>query len=140
MRLTASLPTRGIVFSVKCRSPLRGSSWRWDSNPRPADYKSAALPTELRQRQVKTQRRAHILSRKWLKMCARTVIRDYKYRIFFLRVNVIMPNLQEIAHQNAGQRSFLYLGPEPQCGNERRIEREGPTDRLPCFRQMAGAR
>ena len=24
-------------------------SWRWDSNPRPADYKSAALPTELRQ-------------------------------------------------------------------------------------------
>ncbi len=25
-------------------------SWRTDSNPRPADYKSAALPTELRQR------------------------------------------------------------------------------------------
>ena len=25
-------------------------SWRRDSNPRPADYKSAALPTELRQR------------------------------------------------------------------------------------------
>jgi hypothetical protein len=25
-------------------------SWREDSNPRPADYKSAALPTELRQR------------------------------------------------------------------------------------------
>ena len=24
-------------------------SWRWDLNPRPADYKSAALPTELRQ-------------------------------------------------------------------------------------------
>lgn len=24
-------------------------SWRWGSNPRPADYKSAALPTELRQ-------------------------------------------------------------------------------------------
>jgi hypothetical protein len=24
-------------------------SWRWDSNPRPADYKSAALPAELRQ-------------------------------------------------------------------------------------------
>ena len=26
-------------------------SWRWDSNPQPADYKSAALPVELRQRQ-----------------------------------------------------------------------------------------
>src|SRR5687768_6699114 len=26
-------------------------SWRRDSNPRPADYKSAALPTELCQRQ-----------------------------------------------------------------------------------------
>ena len=25
-------------------------SWREESNPRPADYKSAALPTELRQR------------------------------------------------------------------------------------------
>ena len=24
-------------------------SWRWDSNPQPADYKSAALPIELRQ-------------------------------------------------------------------------------------------
>ena len=29
---------------------LRGKwSWREESNPRPADYKSAALPTELRQ-------------------------------------------------------------------------------------------
>ena len=26
-------------------------SWRWDSNPQPADYKSAALPIELRQRE-----------------------------------------------------------------------------------------
>ena len=24
-------------------------SWRWDSNPRPAHYECAALPTELRQ-------------------------------------------------------------------------------------------
>ncbi len=33
------------------RMPLRLllQSWRWDLNPRPADYKSAALPTELRQ-------------------------------------------------------------------------------------------
>ena len=30
--------------------PLIYWSWREDSNPRPADYKSAALPTELRQR------------------------------------------------------------------------------------------
>ena len=27
-------------------------SWRWDSNPQPADYKSAALPIELRQQIV----------------------------------------------------------------------------------------
>jgi hypothetical protein len=27
-------------------------SWRWDSNPQPADYKSAALPIELRQRKI----------------------------------------------------------------------------------------
>ena len=32
--------------------PLFYWSWRPDSNPRPADYKSAALPTELRQRVV----------------------------------------------------------------------------------------
>jgi hypothetical protein len=28
-------------------------SWRWDSNPQPADYKSAALPIELRQRSLR---------------------------------------------------------------------------------------
>ena len=27
-------------------------SWRWDSNPQPADYKSAALPVELRQQNL----------------------------------------------------------------------------------------
>ena len=27
-------------------------SWRWDLNPQPADYKSAALPIELRQRRL----------------------------------------------------------------------------------------
>ena len=31
------------------RETLRKWSWRRESNPRPADYKSAALPTELRQ-------------------------------------------------------------------------------------------
>jgi hypothetical protein len=31
------------------REPLHDWSWRWDSNPQPADYKSAALPVELRQ-------------------------------------------------------------------------------------------
>ena len=31
------------------REPLHAWSWRWDSNPQPADYKSAALPVELRQ-------------------------------------------------------------------------------------------
>ena len=40
---------------LKNKKPLKQSvlrvskSWLWDSNPRPADYKSAALPTELSQ-------------------------------------------------------------------------------------------
>ena len=45
-----------IVFSIPAvvlswpSSPApRLWSWRWDSNPQPADYKSAALPVELRQ-------------------------------------------------------------------------------------------
>ena len=34
----------------RCRLPSPPIwSWRWDSNPQPADYKSAALPVELRQ-------------------------------------------------------------------------------------------
>ena len=35
-------------------------SWRRDLNPRPADYKSAALPTELRQPVGKTRNLAEI--------------------------------------------------------------------------------
>ncbi len=30
-------------------------SWLWDSNPQPADYKSAALPIELNQQRYETQ-------------------------------------------------------------------------------------
>ena len=53
MRLTASLPPRRCRRSEpRCvhsgTSPPRGSgggwSWRRELNPRPADYKSAALP------------------------------------------------------------------------------------------------
>ena len=32
---------------------ILGWSRRWDSNPRPADYKSAALPTELLRQKIK---------------------------------------------------------------------------------------
>ena len=39
-----------LVRLVKSTQPIDSTSWRWDSNSRPADYKSAALPTELRQR------------------------------------------------------------------------------------------
>ena len=35
--------------SVAPRTPRDFGSWRRDSNPQPADYKSAALPVELRQ-------------------------------------------------------------------------------------------
>ena len=31
---------------------LEEESWRWDLNPQPADYKSAALPIELRQHEA----------------------------------------------------------------------------------------
>src|SRR6266571_5501976 len=37
---------------LPCRSIHCLWSWRWDSNPQPADYKSAALPIELRQRKI----------------------------------------------------------------------------------------
>ena len=66
MRLTTSLPARVMEFAALGNrfhmehgershtdaSPwkLLISSWRADSDRRPADYKSAALPTELRQR------------------------------------------------------------------------------------------
>ena len=37
-----------------CFSIVQGEwSWRWDSNPQPADYKSAALPIELRQHEAR---------------------------------------------------------------------------------------
>src|SRR5215813_1384336 len=43
------------VRRVPCGSDFtRLWSWRRDLNPRPADYKSAALPTELRQPKQKT--------------------------------------------------------------------------------------
>ena len=32
-----------------CFPYIKGWSWRWDLNPQPADYKSAALPIELHQ-------------------------------------------------------------------------------------------
>src|SRR5206468_1250259 len=51
LRLTASLPRRRCVFGMRCfRITLKTAwrsiiwSWRRDLNPRPADYKSAALP------------------------------------------------------------------------------------------------
>ena len=43
------------LFPLATWVPIRTYSnlnwcWRWDSNPQPADYKSAALPIELNQR------------------------------------------------------------------------------------------
>ena len=40
-------------------------SWREESNPRPADYKSAALPTELRQPKSYIQNRERDFSECW---------------------------------------------------------------------------
>jgi hypothetical protein len=49
-RLTASVPVQGYVSPASQEWPPGSRSlWSWqrDSNPRPADYKSAALPAEL---------------------------------------------------------------------------------------------
>ena len=42
-------PLAAREISLKLNCPLILWSWWTDSNPRPADYKSAALPTELHQ-------------------------------------------------------------------------------------------
>jgi hypothetical protein len=51
-------PTKSVQRLLHClRANLRGPDWSWrrDLNPRPSDYKSDALPTELRQpRQSRT--------------------------------------------------------------------------------------
>ena len=41
--------TPPVSFTYRDAPPSPRWSWRWDSNPRPAAYKAAALPTELRQ-------------------------------------------------------------------------------------------
>ena len=43
---SATLPK---ILSLKTRLPSGRLSWRRELNPRPSDYKSDALPTELRQ-------------------------------------------------------------------------------------------
>src|SRR5262245_47223816 len=58
LRLTASLPRQlsvcGSAMFLELQPTYCRWSWRRDLNPRPADYKSAALPTELRQPEQKT--------------------------------------------------------------------------------------
>jgi hypothetical protein len=47
--MLAALLAKAIQGILLIRNLLYLWSWREESNPRPADYKSAALPTELRQ-------------------------------------------------------------------------------------------
>ena len=51
IRTTEGLASRFTVCPLwpLGKSPILNWSWWTDSNPRPADYKSAALPTELHQ-------------------------------------------------------------------------------------------
>ncbi len=49
-RSTADL--QSAPFGHSGTPPGNCLSWRWDLNPQPADYKSAALPFELRQRNL----------------------------------------------------------------------------------------
>ena len=41
-------------FEIAKEKQKDRKSWRWDSNPQPTDYKSVALPIELRQRRSYT--------------------------------------------------------------------------------------
>ena len=52
-----SFERRGTTYGTRRLISVRNNgnwSWREESNPRPADYKSAALPTELRQPSAST--------------------------------------------------------------------------------------
>ena len=57
--LTAREP-RHNLFKHPRLSAILPWSWRWDLNPQPADYKSAALPVELRQHRTAIILPAHI--------------------------------------------------------------------------------
>ncbi len=61
---TCPQTTRGWLPPFVQRRPLLWKSWRWDSNPQPADYKSAALPIELRQQAQKTRVRPNRLHKR----------------------------------------------------------------------------
>ena len=56
-----SVKSSGFLVGFKTKKPnfvIKSGfleSWQWDSNPQPADYKSAALPIELCQ-QIKTRK------------------------------------------------------------------------------------
>ena len=49
------LTTRASLHNHQPSFKLRKWSWRWDSNPQPADYKSAALPIELCQHKANAE-------------------------------------------------------------------------------------
>ena len=55
-----------------------------DSNQRPADYKSAALPTELRRQYVKNQR---VISKNFILFSTLLILRTAKVSILFNRTN-----------------------------------------------------
>jgi hypothetical protein len=51
----------GANFAYDCDDgPWEKWSWLWDSNPQPADYKSAALPIELNQPEQVKERTDHL--------------------------------------------------------------------------------
>ena len=50
--LTTNMPDKIILPKNGSKNHVRSWSWREESNPRPADYKSAALPAELRQHKL----------------------------------------------------------------------------------------
>ena len=89
VRGTTATPA-GIAFSRPCQS---GWSWRWDLNPQPADYKSAALPVELRQQRFRASTRSHGL---WQEE------KGENRKIFFFFPRPPRPNLFRPRREKAG--------------------------------------
>ncbi len=89
--------------------PVSEWSWRWDSNPQPADYKSAALPIELRQRRKKT----YLV----LKQNARQKIHEKKicFNRGLKQKNTMFSRFKDQTASPTGAGSFPFSEAHPGC-------------------------
>gem|GEM_PF-597349 len=105
------------LLPLATREPLRASSawsWRWDSNPQPADYKSAALPIELRQPSSKSGHSNNIVTKKQPFFASAS---DEKMQPRAREVASLEMYLQGVTHQQIGSRDSARK-PSPWCGRQ----------------------